>query len=154
RLRRAGELPRTLGARCAADLLRSGRMRARAGLKAALLAVALLGAVLCMQGSVAAIGTAGPPGMPTEYQVKAVFVYNFSRFVTWPSSAFASADQPFVIGILGADPFGSHLDEAIHGENMDAHPLVVRHFADIADIGPCQILFIDQSAAEHLDSIL
>src|ERR1700721_2428538 len=49
---------------------------------------------------------------PTEYQVKAVFVYNFSHFVEWPAQAFAAANAPFVIGILGGDPFGANLDGA------------------------------------------
>jgi hypothetical protein len=43
---------------------------------------------------------------PTEYQVKAVFVYNFSRFVEWPPQSFTAPNEPFVIGILGSDPFG------------------------------------------------
>ena len=121
--------------------------------------VASVAAVLLTLALPCAEGLAAPDAprlgpAPSEYQVKAVFVYNFSRFVAWPASTFGAADQPFVIGILGQDPFGSHLDEAVHGEHVDAHPLVVRHFADVADLGPCQILFIDRSQAEHLDRIL
>jgi len=63
---------------------------------------------------------------PTEYQVKAVFVYNFSRFVEWPPQAFTAPDEPFVIGILGGDPFGERLDEAVRGERIDQHPLPVK----------------------------
>lgn len=48
-----------------------------------------------------------------EYQVKAVFLFNFAQFVTWPSQP---ADAPLVIGILGDDPFGSYLDETVRGE--------------------------------------
>lgn len=120
-----------------------------AAVRAGLAATALLSAALCMSGSAAAAGAE-----PTEYQVKAVFVYNFARFVAWPASTFASADEPFVIGILGDDPFGPHLDEAVRGEQVDSHPLVVRHFTDVAHIGPCQILFIDRSAAANLDLVL
>jgi hypothetical protein len=100
--------------------------------------------------------TAGAPGAtaPTEYQVKAVFIFNFSRFVVWPQAAFTGASQPFVIGVLGADPFGSLLDEAVHGELVDNHPLVVRHFRDVADVGDCQILFIDRSQRAQLQRIL
>ena len=49
---------------------------------------------------------AGGAEAPTEYQVKAVFVYNFTRFVEWPSQTFTAPDEPFVIGVLGSDPFG------------------------------------------------
>jgi YfiR/HmsC-like len=74
--------------------------------------------------------------------------------VAWPAQAFASPNQPFVIGVLGADPFGSHLEEAVRGERANGHPLVVRRFQDIADVNDCQILFIDDSESAHLPQIL
>jgi len=91
---------------------------------------------------------------PTEYQVKAVFIYNFSRFVNWPAGAFTAANEPFVIGILGSDPFGDRLDEVVRGEQVDQHPLVVRRFSDVAQIGDCRILFIDRSEQARLGQIL
>ena len=63
---------------------------------------------------------------PGEYQVKAVFLYNFSRFVEWPETAFADPKSPFVVGVFGFDPFGADLDEAVRGESVRGHPLVVR----------------------------
>ncbi len=116
----------------------------------------LLGLLLALlAGSEVALPDAATPGTtPTEYQVKAVFVLNFSRFIAWPNSSFTDANQPFVIGVLGSDPFGTHLDDAVRGEHVDAHPLVVRHFADIAAVSNCQILFIDRSEAGQLGSIL
>jgi len=41
-----------------------------------------------------------------EYQVKAVFLYRLTLFITWPEEAFTTPEQPFVIGILGDDPLG------------------------------------------------
>jgi hypothetical protein len=114
----------------------------------------MLAAALLALGTQASSGTTQPGGAPSEYQVKAVFVYNFSHFVAWPAAAFAATDQPFVIGIVGEDPFGSHLDEAVRGEHVNAHPLIVRHFTDLTDIGQCQILFIDRSESARLDRIL
>jgi hypothetical protein len=91
---------------------------------------------------------------PTEYQVKAVFLYNFSHFVEWPAQVFTAANGPFVIGILGNDPFGVRLDEAVRGEQIDQHPLVVRRFHNIGEIGDCQILYIDRSESGQLRQIL
>jgi hypothetical protein len=92
---------------------------------------------------------------PTEYQVKAVFVYNFSRFVEWPPpQAFTAPNEPFVIGILGNDPFGTRLDEAVRGEQIDQHPLVVRRFRDLGEVGDCRILYIDRSEGARLPQIL
>ncbi|HEY5748717.1 MAG TPA: YfiR family protein [Chryseolinea sp.] len=77
-----------------------------------------------------------------EYQVKAVFLYNFTQFIEWPPEAFPQPDAPLVIGILGPDPFGKYLDETVQGEKINGHPLVVHRFRTLAEIGHCQILFI------------
>ena len=102
---------------------------------------------LCAQLALSATAT-------TESQVEAVFVYNFSRFVEWPPQAFAAADVPFVIGILGSDPFGGRLDEAVHGEQVNGHALEIRRFHSVSEIGNCQILFIDRSQGGDIKNIL
>lgn len=99
-------------------------------------------------------GVGAAAAAPNEYQIKAVFVFNFSHFVEWPLRAFTAPNEPFVIGVLGGDPFGPHLEETVRGESVDAHPLVVRRFTDVAQVGDCQILFIDRSESAQLDQIL
>jgi len=78
-----------------------------------------------------------------EYQLKAIFLYNFSQFVTWPAASFSSEDEPMVIGIVGTYPFGSYLEEAIAGEKMNGHPLTIQRYASTEEIGVCQMLFIN-----------
>lgn len=113
---------------------------------------ALLGALLWA-------ATPATPGVAatapaTEQQVKAVFVFNFSHFVQWPADTFTSANAPFVIGVLGSEALAAQLDEAVRGERVDQHPMQVRRFASIEEIGNCQILFIDRSEGGQLDRIL
>jgi hypothetical protein len=91
---------------------------------------------------------------PSEYQVKAIFLYNFTHFVDWPPTAFASSDAAFVIGIIGEDPFGARIDEAVRGEQVNGHPLVVRRFHHIEEVTACQILFIPRSESAQLGHIL
>ena len=81
----------------------------------------------------------------SEHRVKAVFLFNFSKFVEWPPSAFAAADAPFVIGVFGRDPFGSDLDDVARGETVNGRPLLVRRVQTAQDAAACQILFIPQS---------
>jgi len=100
------------------------------------------------------LGQAVAADAPSEYQLKAVFLFNFSHFVEWPPRQFSSPTDPFVIGILGEDPFGSRLQEAIRGERIDSHPLVVRRYRNAGELGSCQILFIDRSLAPSLGEIL
>lgn len=91
---------------------------------------------------------------PTEYQVKAVFIYNFSHFIEWPARAFGTPDDPFDICILGNDPFGTHLDEAVKGEQLDQHPLSVRRLHDVTDVNTCRILYLGRSTAAEIHQIL
>jgi hypothetical protein len=89
-----------------------------------------------------------------EYQVKAVFLFNFSRFVEWPADAFPNPDSPLIIGVLGQDPFGPALDETVAGERTGSHELQVRRWQRVEDIDTCHILFIGRSQAAGLDEIL
>src|SRR4051812_39202887 len=61
-----------------------------------------------------------------EFNIKATFLYNFSQFIDWPPEAFSAPDAPFVIGILGIDPFRNSIDEAVAGEKVKGHPVVVQ----------------------------
>ncbi|HZZ20232.1 MAG TPA: YfiR family protein, partial [Opitutaceae bacterium] len=63
---------------------------------------------------------------PSEAELKAVFLFHFTQFVEWPVSVFPSPDAPFVIGILGPDPFNGALDNIVRGEKVGQHPLIVR----------------------------
>lgn len=92
--------------------------------------------------------------LPREYQLKAVFLYNFVQFTEWPTNAFADDKSPIVIGIVGADPFGPVLEQTIQDENVSGHPLVVQHYPHAADIKTCHMLFITQPEIRHLDEIL
>jgi hypothetical protein len=88
-----------------------------------------------------------------EYQVKAVFLFNFAQFVEWPTNAFSDAHSPLVIGVLGDDPFGNFLDETVRGETVDNHPLVVRRYRHVDEINECHILFVSQSESKQLKEI-
>lgn len=104
----------------------------------------LLGATQ-LRGQMAPVG---------EYQLKAVFVLNFAHFVRWPPSALPVGSKPLVIGVLGTDPFGAYLDEAVQGEKIDDHPLIVTRYRRVEDIDACQILFIGQTNDQRLLKIL
>jgi hypothetical protein len=89
-----------------------------------------------------------------EYQVKAVFLFNFAQFVDWPPKAFPEPQTPLVIGVLGEDPFGTYLDETVRGENVNNRPLVVQRYRRIGDIKTCHVLFINRSETDRLEQIL
>jgi hypothetical protein len=87
-----------------------------------------------------------------EYQVKAAYLYNFGRFVGWPSSA--NSDPDFVICILGRDPFGSDLDTTLSGEHIGGKRVAARRITKPQDASNCRMLFISSSEESHLKEIL
>lgn len=89
-----------------------------------------------------------------EYQVKAVFLFNFTHFVEWPSTSFASDQSPLVIGILGENPFGAYMENVVSGEKVNDHPLVVYHYENLEEINTCHILFINKTETNNLSDIL
>jgi hypothetical protein len=94
-----------------------------------------------------------PADQLDEYQVKAAFLYNFARFVEWPE-AIEDASKPFVICVLGKDPFGRTLDDIVSGKKIQARPFAVRRFSDPAQARGCSILFVSSSERKNVISVL
>lgn len=91
---------------------------------------------------------------PPEYQVKAVFLFNFVQFVEWPATAFPDEESPLVISVLGKDPFGNYLDETVKGEKTNGHPVIVTRYQKPEEVKPCHILFINISREDQLTKTL
>jgi hypothetical protein len=89
-----------------------------------------------------------------EYPLKAVFLFNFAQFTDWPTNAFEKPDSPLVIGVLGDDPFGALLDDAVRDEIVNGRKFVVERYRRVEDIKICHILFISQSETRRLDKIV
>jgi len=90
---------------------------------------------------------------PTEYQVKAAYLYNFGKFIEWPAKVSTAGDL-FSICVLGDDPFGVTLDKTIAGENINGKKVVVRRVAKLQDAVHCRILFISSTEEGRLKEIL
>lgn len=89
-----------------------------------------------------------------EYEVKAAFLYNFARFVDWPTKVSSDPNAPMIIGILGRDPFGSEIDRAIEGKSVNGHRLTVKRFSTLEAYQYCHILFVSSSERNNLARIL
>lgn len=92
--------------------------------------------------------------MALEYQVKAAFLYNFARFVEWPTDAFAQTGNSIIVGLIGKDPFGMVLDEALRSKVVHQRKIVVRRFQRLEDVGECHVLFVSASEEPQLGNIL
>ena len=98
---------------------------------------------------VPALAQAAAVALP--YQVEAVFLFNFTQFVTWPAEAFRAPADPFVICVVGADPFGSYLDATVAGETVQDRPLQVRRLQRLDPADHCHIAFVSRSESARVD---
>jgi len=83
----------------------------------------------------------------TEYHVKAAFLYNFGKFVEWPTEAFASADSRFRLCIAGSEAFAC-ARESLEGKSIRGREIHVREVETLADAAQCHMLFVS-AAGEH-----
>jgi hypothetical protein len=79
----------------------------------------------------------------SEYQVKALYLYYFAKFVDWPSDAFATKSSPIVIGIIGDDSFGNLVEEVTKNKTIQERPVMVRRLKWSDNLRSCHMLFVD-----------
>jgi hypothetical protein len=91
-------------------------------------------------------------GGPTETQVEAAYLFNFAKFARWrPSDAAA---RELRICVLGKNPFGSVLESTVKGESINGRTVTARTVANLQEASGCQIIFVSESEAAHLEAIL
>jgi len=90
----------------------------------------------------------------TEYQVKALFLFNFAKYVEWPAEAFASTTSPIVIGVVGDNKFGDQLKKAVDGKSIGGRPLLFRQIEKDDEMAGCHIVFVSASETKRLPDIL
>lgn len=79
---------------------------------------------------------------PTEWDVKAAFLPRFARYVTWPPAATPKGDAPFLLCVIGTDPFGAALDQAVRSQTVDGRRVTVRRLESAAAADGCHIAFV------------
>ncbi|NGZ05731.1 MAG: YfiR family protein [Magnetococcales bacterium] len=90
---------------------------------------------------------------PSEAQVKGAYLYNFTKFVTWPSSAFAHEKDPFQLCIMGQNSLGPILG-ALAQKSVGTHPIAIRHPETLHAVTGCHLLFVTQSEQERIPALL
>lgn len=92
-------------------------------------------------------------GVSKEYEIKAAFLFHFAQFVEWPSVEATNTNAPFVIGVLGENPFGGALDEIVKGETIGSRKITVQYSRRAEDLKNCQIVFVSKSEKSRLSRI-
>lgn len=88
-------------------------------------------------------------------EVKAMFIYNFTKFVYW--STEEKTNDEIHIGVIGNDKLGMTLEDIFEKKlNLSAHNSKVKviQFNSISEIDKCQLLYVAQSEQAHLSTII
>lgn len=115
--------------------------------------------VLCVLLAIAGTVALAPDGYagqrkPTEYEIKAAYLYNFGKFVTWPDSSREVKSAAFTICVLGHDPFGAALDSTLAGQTVNGKNVAIERIENLEGEHDCRILFISSSKDKELKQVL
>lgn len=91
---------------------------------------------------------------PSEYAVKAAMISKFVNFINWPEQSFEAPSDPVILTVLGADPFGSDLEDMMQGVTVTGRRIVVQRVRDERHLTPCHILFVSGSEQERFKEII
>jgi hypothetical protein len=107
----------------------------------------ILGVGLCFAAQTSAQAVA-------ESQVKAAYLYNFAKFVEWPSEVFRNPEDPAVICVIGDERTSDVLESAVSGKKANGRPVEARRPHSPADFKSCQVLFIGFPDKERIAELL
>lgn len=107
---------------------------------------------------VLALFTYGPSGFaqpqPSEYDLKAAFLYQFTTFVEWPPGLLDDPDQPLVFGVVGAKELVDNLEMLSSGREGTGRSLEVRRIGTRDDLEGIHVVFVDERITNNAEPLL
>jgi YfiR/HmsC-like len=108
--------------------------------------IALASLLVGALGLVLGTGAAQAQQRASEASVKAAYLYKFLGYVDWPPAAFASAQSPVVIGVLGAEAIAEELKSLVAGKHVNERPVTVRKLEAEDPLDGLHVLFVARPA--------
>jgi hypothetical protein len=117
----------------------------------------LVSIAFCLMQVMIPMTARGQEGSVDEYKLKAAMLYNLTKFVEWPNSAYPDSHAPILLCILGQDPIANSLAATIPKEPQNGRAVLIRRLQSDAEFPGCHILYISSSerkSAAHIFAIL
>jgi len=89
-----------------------------------------------------------------EYEVKAAFLYNFAKFVEWPSTAFVTPEAPLVFCIIGPNPFDGRLERVVNDRTANGRRIEVREEVAAGQTSGCHLIFVPEPEEDVVARVL
>lgn len=90
----------------------------------------------------------------TEYDLKAAYVYNFSKFITWPSTAFESSESDFKIVVFGSSPITGVLYKALKNRKIMGREISIKVIYSLDDLEDAHILFVSKGMQKEIKQVV
>ncbi len=114
--------------------------------------ILFFGLILTLQ--LAATSSRAQAPQPSEYQLKSAFIFNFAKFIDWPTAAFTDPKSPFIIGVLGDNPFGNDFEQMVAGKKINDRTISIQTLRTASEATNCQILFVSVSEKKRFHEII
>jgi hypothetical protein len=89
-----------------------------------------------------------------EHEVKAAYIFNFSKFIEWPADAFKSANAPINVGIVGDSSVASSLQRIVRNQTVEGRPITVRQVGRESNLVNYHIIFVGRSESDRARQII
>lgn len=99
-------------------------------------------------------GFSADSAVSKEYQIKAAFIYNFTKFVEWPARSFAGTNSPIVIGVMGRNPFADELEKIAKDHTVNGRVILVKNLTSAAEVETVHLLFINAGEEDRWNEVL
>jgi hypothetical protein len=88
-----------------------------------------------------------------EQQIEAGLLYNFLKYIEWPSGSVASASPTVTVCLFGDDPFSTYL-QPMSGRTVNQRSIVIRVIHRAEDADACQLVFVSAVEKDRVPSFL
>ena len=90
----------------------------------------------------------------TESEIKAAFLFNFTKYVDWPADALPGAQAGFVLCDEGRDDFKGGLESMLRGRTVEGRALAWKIVRGAPAPGECQLLFVGREEGQRSAALL
>jgi len=108
--------------------------------------------LLCPLCLIGGLGTLRAEEATQEYQLKAAFLVNFARFITWPEQSFSPDRQDLTICVAGKNPFGNAL-RAVEAKKINGRTIKITAVDSLQKLPQCNMLYVSKSEEYKLDHL-
>jgi len=114
-----------------------------------------IAAILIAAVMLCSSATRSPGAAPLkEYELKAAFLYNFTKFIEWPTNRFANANAPFVVAVAGNSSSTIELEKIATERKVNGRKLIIKTVKTPEDAKDAHVLFVSATEDSRFENWL